>query len=145
MARRARWPSCTKLATRCVLLGRQAGDPVLRDDRILDPEPGIRRVKLPMTLDAFRASLQAAAPPGDLAAPLQAMWYAAKGDWSAGHHLAQSDNGAAAAWVHAYLHRVEGDLANAGYWYRRAGQPVCTQALPDEWTAIVRALLAGAG
>jgi hypothetical protein len=102
-------------------------------------------LKLPMTFDAFRDSLRAKAPPDDLDAPLRAMWYAANGDWSAGHRLAQAENGAAAAWVHAYLHRVEGDLANAGYWYRRAGQPVCTQALPDEWTAIVRALLARAG
>jgi hypothetical protein len=98
-----------------------------------------------MALDSFLASLGAAAPPADLDAPLQAMWYAAKGDWSAGHRLAQADHGAAGAWVHAYLHRVEGDLANAGYWYRRAGRPVCTQALTEEWTAIVGALLAGAG
>jgi hypothetical protein len=102
-------------------------------------------LKLPMTFDAFRDSLRAKAPPDDLDAPLRAMWYAANGDWSTGHGLAQAENGAAAARVHAYLHRVEGDLANAGYWYRRAGQPVCTQALPDEWTAIVRALLARAG
>jgi hypothetical protein len=94
-----------------------------------------------MTLASFRDSLRADAPPADLGAPLQALWYEAKGDWSAAHRLAQAEDDADGAWVHAYLHRVEGDLANAGYWYRRAGQPVCTQALSEEWTAIAAALL----
>jgi hypothetical protein len=70
------------------------------------------------------------------------MWHDAKGDWEAAHRLAQSEETADGAWVHAYLHRVEGDLANAGYWYRRAGRPASEQPLADEWTAIVRALLA---
>ena len=47
----------------------------------------------------------------------------------------------AGAWVHAYLHRKEGDLANADYWYRRAGQPACDGPLDDEWAAIVETLL----
>ena len=97
---------------------------------------------MPMTVEAFRGSLRAETPPADLDAALQALWFEAKGDWAAAHRLAQAGNDAAGAWVHAYLHRVEGDLANAGYWYRRAGQPVCTRPLPEEWTAIASALLA---
>ena len=77
-------------------------------------------------------------PPGS--APLAALWWAAKGDWTRAHEAAQSDDGAEAAWVHAYLHRVEGDLPNARYWYRRAGKPEGTGALDDEWAAIAAAL-----
>jgi hypothetical protein len=97
----------------------------------------------PMTLEAFRDSLRAGAPSAALSPALQALWHEAKGDWSAAHRLAQAENDAAGAWVHAYLHRVEGDLANAGYWYRRASRPVCTQPLAEEWAAIAGALLAG--
>ncbi|MEM7025119.1 MAG: hypothetical protein AAF637_21415, partial [Pseudomonadota bacterium] len=71
----------------------------------------------------------------------EAMWRDAKGEWDAAHGLAQAQDDADGAWVHAYLHRVEGDLANAGYWYRRAGKPVCQEPLGDEWTTIVGALL----
>lgn len=94
-------------------------------------------------LAEFRASLTAAAPPRGLARPLAALWHAAKGDWDAAHKLAQMDEGEPDHdWVHAYLHRVEGDLGNAGYWYRRAKKPVATGALDDEWTQIAEALLA---
>jgi hypothetical protein len=95
-----------------------------------------------MTLQAFRDSLRADAPPAGLSPALQALWHEAKGDWHAAHALAQARDDAEGAWVHAYLHRVEGDLANAGYWYRRAGQPVSDQPLPDEWSALAAALLA---
>ena len=94
-----------------------------------------------MSIDAFREMLRAKTAPADLPVPLQALWHEAKGDWSAAHRLAQAEHDAAGAWVHAYLHRVEGDLANAGYWYRRAGQPVCTRPLAEEWTAIVSAVM----
>jgi len=96
----------------------------------------------PTTLEAFRDSLRSEAPPAGLSQALQALWREAKGDWPAAHRLAQAEDDAAGAWVHAYLHRVEGDLANAGYWYRRAGRPVCTQPLAEEWAAIAAALLA---
>lgn len=95
-----------------------------------------------MTFEAFRESLEADAPPAGVALALQALWQEAKGDWPAAHHLAQAQDDATGAWVHAYLHRVEGDLANAGYWYRRAGQPVCERPLSEEWAAIAKALLA---
>jgi len=89
---------------------------------------------------AFRASLTDAAAPQDISAPLTALWWAAKGDWDKAHAIAQDDPSAEASWVHAYLHRVEGDLGNASYWYRRAGQPVATDALEAEWERIVAAL-----
>ncbi|MCM0019907.1 MAG: hypothetical protein NBV67_07925 [Tagaea sp.] len=95
-----------------------------------------------MTLAEFRASLTGAAAPEGLARPLEALWHAGKGDWSAAHKLAQMDEGEPDHdWVHAYLHRVEGDLGNAGYWYRRAKRPVATDALDAEWARIAEALL----
>ena len=94
-----------------------------------------------MDLDQFRASLDEAEPPGGLTPPLAALWQAAKGDWHAAHGIAQSDKSAEAAWVHAYLHRVEGDESNAGYWYRRAGRPHAKNSLEAEWAAIVTALI----
>jgi len=72
----------------------------------------------------FKASLSNATPADGLKPPLAALWWAAKGDWYAAHKIVQDESDTRAAWVHAYLHRVEGDLSNAGYWYRRAGQPV---------------------
>jgi hypothetical protein len=90
----------------------------------------------------FDATLSQAVPPRALATPLEALWWAKKGDWDKAHRLVMDDASREAAWVHAYLHRVEGDLGNAGYWYRQARQPVAQGALDAEWTAIVAALLA---
>jgi hypothetical protein len=89
----------------------------------------------------FTTSLSGAAPAPGLAAPLAALWWAAKGGWDAAHKLVQDEPTADAAWVHAYLHRVEGDSANAGYWYRRAGKPVAIDTLEAEWERISAALL----
>jgi len=89
----------------------------------------------------FRASLAGTAPASDLNPPLSALWWAAKGDWEKAHTIVQDDDSAEAAWVHAYLHRVEGDLGNAGYWYRRANQPAASDSLEAEWGRIVSALL----
>jgi hypothetical protein len=72
--------------------------------------------------------------------PLQALGLAAAGDWDAAHALVQDDPSPEAAWVHAHLHRVEGDLGNAGYWYRRAGKPVARGDLDEERRAIEKAL-----
>lgn len=93
-----------------------------------------------MTTDEFHAALSTAMPPG-LSPALQALWYDGKGDWAAAHRTVQDADDRAAAWVHAYLHRKEGDTANAGYWYRRAGQPAALGTLEEEWTALVRRLL----
>jgi hypothetical protein len=94
-----------------------------------------------MDLAAFRASLDGASPPPGLGPALRALWLDARGDWDGAHEAAQTDEGGAGDWVHAYLHRKEGDAGNAGYWYRRAGKPVCRTSLADEWTAIAEALL----
>jgi hypothetical protein len=91
----------------------------------------------------FKASLSGAAPAPGLAAPLAGLWWAAKGNWDEAHRIVQDDAGRDAAWVHAYLHRVEGDLGNAGYWYRQAGRPAATDSLESEWQRIVSALIEG--
>ena len=91
---------------------------------------------------AFRKSLDASAPPDGVGPLLNALWHEAKGDWSRAHEIVQDEEGVDAAWVHAYLHRKEGDLSNAGYWYRRAAKPVSKASLEDEWEAIVAALFA---
>ena len=94
-----------------------------------------------MTLADFKASISMQAPPGELAGPVEALWWAAKSEWDKAHAIVMQDESAAAAWVHAYLHRVEGDLGNSGYWYRTAGRPVAKGALEAEWSAISAALL----
>ena len=95
-----------------------------------------------MTLSDFRASTSALAPPPGLGAALAALWWDAKGDWSRAHEAAAADeDGREAAWAHAYLHRKEGDADNALYWYGRAGHPMPSGALDDEWASIAESLL----
>ena len=94
-----------------------------------------------MSIGKYRASLSGASPIPALTPPLAALWWAAKGDWDKAHKIVQDEHTREAAWVHAYLHRVEGDLANAGYWYRQAGQPVAKDSLKTEWERIVSALI----
>ncbi len=98
-----------------------------------------------MDVTRFIESTAAPAPPGALEPALEALWWAKKGDWDAAHKRAQRDDRAEAAWVHAYLHRVEGDLGNAGHWYRRAGKAEATSSLQDEWLEIAETLLRAAG
>jgi hypothetical protein len=98
-----------------------------------------------MDLAAFRTSLAADKPPQDLGLALQALWWEAKGDWDKAHECAQAKEDAAGCWVHAYLHRREGDADNAGYWYRRAGRPVANISLEEEWGATADALLQAPG
>lgn len=94
-----------------------------------------------MTLAEFEATLSATQPPPGLAPSLVALWHDAKGDWTAAHESAQAIEDTDGAWVHAYLHRKEGDASNAAYWYRRAGQPVSSDSLAAEWRRIAAALL----
>jgi hypothetical protein len=94
-----------------------------------------------VTPSEFKRSCAATRPPAALRPPLEALWWAAKDDWDKAHKIVMEQEGADAAWVHAYLHRVEGDLPNAGYWYRTAGRPVAAGALETEWSAIAAALL----
>jgi hypothetical protein len=81
-----------------------------------------------MTLDDFRQSLQKDDPPAELTLALVGLWWDAKGDWTRAHESAQQDEGVDGSWVHAYLHRKEGDQSNAAYWYSRAGKPVCRES-----------------
>ncbi len=98
-----------------------------------------------MDLSAFRASLAAPTPPPNLSFALKALWLDAEGDWDGAHRAAQADEGGDGDWVHAYLHRKEGDAGNAATWYRRAGKPVCRTSLDAEWAVIAEALLARRG
>ena len=93
---------------------------------------------------AFRRALtSSAAPPEGADLVLQALWWAGKGDWTRAHDCAQQHEGDPACdLVHAHLHRQEGDRENAGYWYRRAGRPMPTVSLDEEWAAIAGELLA---
>lgn len=96
-----------------------------------------------MTLDDFIALTADARAPAGISAALLALWHDARGDWNAAHDVAQDAPDPDGAWVHAYLHRKEGDAGNAAYWYRRAGKRVATAPLADEWKEIASALLAG--
>ena len=94
-----------------------------------------------MDITAFKATLSADSPPEGLSLAVQALWQVAKGDWDQAHKLAQDQDDGAGAWVHAHLHRVEGDLRNAGHWYRKANREVSKAPLPKEWDEIAAALL----
>lgn len=93
-----------------------------------------------MDYATFKASLSLMQPRDGLSLALQALWWDAKGDWHTAHECAQAQDDAIGAWVHAYLHRKEGDYANAGYWYCRAGKPVFEGSLEAEWEDLARAL-----
>ena len=94
-----------------------------------------------MTFEEFRESVWSSNPP-PVAPALLALWHDARGDWDKAHTVAQDVDDETGAWVHAYLHRKEGDLSNAAYWYRRAHQSVASDSLEQEWARIVTALLA---
>jgi hypothetical protein len=99
-----------------------------------------------MSFEEFRRSIEdpaSASPPTELAPALLALWHDARGDWDQAHRCAQDDRSTAGSWVHAYLHRKEGDRGNAGYWYSRAHRkmPAADVSLESEWKEITRALL----
>lgn len=94
-----------------------------------------------MTLEGFKASLLRSDPPEDIPALLQAIWYDGKEQWDKAHEIAQDISTADGAWVHAYLHRKEGDEGNAAYWYRRAGKVMPGIPIEQEWDQIAKALL----
>jgi len=94
-----------------------------------------------MSLEEFQQSLSANDPPAGLPHSIASLWWDAKGDWARAHSSAMLDKSNAGSWVHAYLHRKEGDRDNAGGWYSRAGKPFCEESLQDEWVSIARELL----
>lgn len=94
-----------------------------------------------MDLETFESSLANDQPPKFLNSVLLALWKAGKGGWEEAHNLVQDDVSKEAAWVHAYLHRVEGDRFNADYWYSRADKRSATGDLHKEWQEIVTSLL----
>jgi hypothetical protein len=94
-----------------------------------------------MTVDDLRQSITATEPPPGLSLALAGLWWDAKGEWTRAHESAQHDEGPEGSWVHAYLHRKEGDQSNSDYWYGRAEKPVCREPLDAEWHSIVSALL----
>jgi hypothetical protein len=94
-----------------------------------------------MNLSEFKRSLAKAKPPAGLAPALAALWWAGKDQWHKAHNIVMDESGKDCAWVHAYLHRVEGDLGNARYWYRQAQRPVATAPLTAEWDVIAETLL----
>ena len=94
-----------------------------------------------MNKESFRQSLQQAEPPAELSIQLTALWFDAKGNWDKAHDLINDLSNPVSAHVHAYLHRKEGDPGNAGYWYRRAGKPVFTKSLQEEWEELLTTYL----
>ena len=94
-----------------------------------------------MQFDEFIHSTKEDAPPQILSEPLQAMWHARKGDWETAHNIAQSIGTELGSWIHAYLHRVEGDLSNADYWYKRAGKLPHSGSTEAEADEIVNSIL----
>jgi hypothetical protein len=93
-----------------------------------------------MNLDEFKETLAENSPSKNLSDHLQALWFDAKGDWQKAHALIQDVNDKNAAWIHAYLHRKEGDIFNADYWYSRAGKKRPEISLEKEWEQIAEAM-----
>ncbi len=90
-----------------------------------------------MNEENFTSSLTATTPPENLNPYLAALWWEKKGDWKKAHDLVENIHGEPAAWIHAYLHRVEGDTWNADYWYRRAGKTRPQVSTFEEWKQLV--------
>jgi hypothetical protein len=111
----------------------------LRDEDVDRCEPHAGAA--PVTLEELLGSLASPSPPAGLGKPLEALWHAARGDWDRAHRIVMSAKSRDAAWVHAYLHRQEGDRDNARYWYRQAKRPEFEGSIEDEWAAMAGELL----
>ena len=94
-----------------------------------------------MTFHEFKESLLLPSAPQVVSNHLKALWYDAKGDWEKAHSIIQDIEDKNAAWIHAYLHRKEGDIFNADYWYNRAGRKRPALSLEKEWETIVEELI----
>ncbi len=94
-----------------------------------------------MDLKKFKDTLENENPPANISNELKALWYDSKDEWNKAHEMVQENPSKNAAWVHAYLHRKEGDEGNADYWYRRAQKEFSKLSLQNEWDEIVFYLL----
>lgn len=94
-----------------------------------------------MTVEEFKISLSSQQPPEKISPYLRALWYAGKDSWESSHNIAQDIHDKNGSWIHAYLHRVEGDTFNANYWYNKAGRIMPGYSLQKEWEEIVRELV----
>ena len=94
-----------------------------------------------MNLNSFKSSLELNKPPDTLSPYLISLWYDAKGNWEQAHQIIQEIEDRNASWIHAYLHRKEGDHSNANYWYHRAGKKMPECSLSEEWEGIVSLLI----
>ena len=90
-----------------------------------------------MTYDEFISSLSTQQPPAHISSVLKALWYDGKDDWESSHNVAQDIHDKDGSWIHAYLHRKEGDIWNADYWYNKAGKKRPAVSLEEEWENIV--------
>ena len=98
-----------------------------------------------LSLGEFKRSLMDEEPPAGLTSALRALWWTGKGNWEAAHKIVMDEPDRNSAWLHAYLHRVEGDLANAGYWYRQAGRAAAAGPIESEWETIAVELISERG
>ncbi len=110
--------------------------------RPLKPKYNFHMESAAMHIAAFEASTSEEAPPSGLSAPLQALWWDAKGDWPRAHRLVDELETPDGMAVHAYLHRKGGEQWNADYWYRLAGRSYYRAQLAEEWVALTEGLLA---
>lgn len=94
-----------------------------------------------MTFSQFKESLGSARPPNEVSVYLQSLWFDHNGNWEKAHELIQDLTDKKAAWIHAYLHRKEGDVWNADYWYRKAARPRPSSSLEEEWQYITEQLI----
>jgi hypothetical protein len=97
-----------------------------------------------MNVQEFEHTTSRKTPPSGIGPMLEALWFVRKGDWGRAHAIVQEhENETPSALVHAHLHRIEGDLSNAGYWYRRAGRKTTDMPLEEKWKALTAHFLEG--
>ena len=89
----------------------------------------------------FKESIKQKEPPDNLNGVELALWYAVKGNWDMAHNIAQEIHSEAASWIHAYLHRQEGDIENAHYWYRRSEKEAYSGSLEIELDDIIKSII----
>ncbi len=102
-------------------------------------------MKIPGSYTEFESALKQSEPPGVWPIELKALWWDYRGDWDIAHDLVDQSATPLSNWIHAYLHRKEGDEWNAGYWYGQAGKPFCKTSLSEEWLQLVAVILTDKG